>query len=451
MLLAGSWNVKFFNHYPHFSSHNPCYYEPQRDYFQNDSLHLDSVFQLGGLFEYFALGDTMLFYADATQGQQWTANCPNGGTNFNQILFTCDSIVADSLFGLADSSRYFHIQTLPSAVAPLNGFVFRLSKNFGLVDFIPFWYLLHHTNALTTPILTLRGAEDSLGKYGYYFPDFFDFFNFQIGTVLHYYTDVWLGSGSGPWFEDRDSITNVQIIGDTVTIQFEYEHGDYASCCSYGSSSNVFAKSDFAGLFDKAINLVVYSPLLQTAISNLHANNYPIWGIANFSSQSDSIREFDLFGDLDTVICNHESDPVYQFESCDVEKFQLGLGRTGYCHGSQSGGVESFLEGYCHNGFCVGNVNHLHPTGINAQLLSPNSHIVISPNPTSNSFVIQNSSSQNRREGTLEIADVFGRVVLRYKIQADLHYDVSMLPAGIYIVRLITSGGVKGAKLIIER
>src|SRR3989337_1816401 len=76
---------------------------------------------------YLDQGYNIYFLPNAQVGQSWSF------TTFGNITISCDSIVAENIFGQPDSVKYFH-----TSGAMLNQQI-RLSKRFGFLDFVPFF------------------------------------------------------------------------------------------------------------------------------------------------------------------------------------------------------------------------------------------------------------------------------------------------------------------------
>jgi hypothetical protein len=75
----------------------------------------------------------------------------------------------------------------------------------------------------------------------------------------------------------------------------------------------------------------------------------------------------------------------------------------------------------------------------------PEVNIVLSPNPTTSSFSINNEGSAK-----IDIFGLNGNLVLSTTINGKEAISVSKLSAGIYTVKIITDGGVVTKQLIIE-
>jgi len=79
------------------------------------------------------------------------------------------------------------------------------------------------------------------------------------------------------------------------------------------------------------------------------------------------------------------------------------------------------------------------------------SPVTIYPNPAENRITI----SDNRKEPgekTISILDINGRQILTRtcRNQASINMDVSMLPRGIYVVKIQTKSGIETKKLVIQ-
>ena len=101
-------------------------------------------------------------------------------------------------------------------------------------------------------------------------------------------------------------------------------------------------------------------------------------------------------------------------------------------------------------------VDNLAFTGIVAgteELTSLNA-ISVFPNPVSHNLIVAINST-TEQETVIEIADLTGKVILKkdlgqIKGNSESHIDISTLPAGTYLVSIITATGSETKKIIIE-
>ena len=86
------------------------------------------------------------------------------------------------------------------------------------------------------------------------------------------------------------------------------------------------------------------------------------------------------------------------------------------------------------------------------ELLTDNNinNIKVFPNPTSTHFSISNKEVENDPTAELKIYNMFGKELL-YKVGLDSPTDISHIPPGIYIIRIVSENKYYSAKLLINR
>ncbi len=124
----------------------------------NNHVTPDSLWSVNDTIYY---NNLIYFLPGAAAGQARTLNTTSA------ITFTCDSIVSETVFGVADSIKHFHIS------GAINNQIFRLSRQFGFLEFIAFNDL---QNPLNFKKLYLIGIEDTISQQGFSPPTFHDYF-----------------------------------------------------------------------------------------------------------------------------------------------------------------------------------------------------------------------------------------------------------------------------------
>lgn len=461
-MQTGGWNILFFNRFVNSNSHNSCYYEPQRNYFNRDTLYLDSLFEQNGDYQYFANGDTSIFYTQATTGQSWIVNCANGGTNYSLLKFTCISITEDTIFSITDSVKSLLIETLPTSVSPVDSFVIKISKNYGLLNMIPFYYLLNHFYPSVPPVITLRGFETDTSRVGYTFPRFEEFFDIHTGTIIKHESET--NSNGLPPFEYhyRDSVTNVINISDSViTVYFYSVIGTTAyvfnglnyipinDCCDSGNFSISYFRKDYEQLLLKGIHEINYQ---RSNAYNLYTYTTPIWGANTNNINNDNYsRSYSLIGELDTTNCNNLLDPVV-FEGCEEFTLISAIGEYIFCYGhvTQSGwsGSNGYLNGYCIDGVCTGDVSNL-ISGISDSNPFEIKFISVYPNPATDYLTITSASIGI---ATITVTDISGRQLIT--TQTNLKSQIINLKSfspGIYLLHYSDGINQQVKKFVVER
>ncbi|MFT3884611.1 MAG: hypothetical protein QM724_04020 [Flavobacteriales bacterium] len=115
--------------------------------------------------------------------------------------------------------------------APINSLRFRLSKEHGLIEYVPFGLFLFHPSYMRPWTCELIGLEKDNVVHGYHQPGFQDYFHLAPGDVLLWenYTDPgWFDQGP-PYYEyARDSVTDALITADSAVYTYyrAYKHAD---------------------------------------------------------------------------------------------------------------------------------------------------------------------------------------------------------------------------------
>jgi hypothetical protein len=182
------------------------------------------------------------FLPNAYVGQSWTMH------TFGTITITCDSIIAENIFGSSDSVKYYH------TTGAINGKIIRLSKTFGFIDYIPFIYLC---NNWSFAMMHLIGASNTNGQYGFQSPQFLDYLPYHAGDLLKW--DLFI-DGSSTWspsyhFTFYDSITQVISFTDSMIINYDRIAVDSGNNISnQPGQTRKFTRDDFGGLLDAVPN-----------------------------------------------------------------------------------------------------------------------------------------------------------------------------------------------------
>jgi hypothetical protein len=209
----------FYFYYPHF---------------YNNHVTPDSLWRVNDTIYY---SSQIYFLPCAIAGQVWTLNTTP------TISFTCDSIVSEVVFGVTDSIKYFHISGV------INGQIFRLSKQFGFLEFIAFCDLL---NPVSFRKLYLIGIEDTVSQHGFYSPTFHDYFPYQVGDLLKWdyffdNTSTWTFSYHNTFY---DSITQVLNFPDSVVISYDRIQVDASYQVWHYAESRTFRRYEFGYLLE---------------------------------------------------------------------------------------------------------------------------------------------------------------------------------------------------------
>ncbi len=164
------------------------------------------------------------FIPTASVGQSWDIVSTYDENDYSTITITCSDIQLESFLGISDSVKTFTLQSNGSSPnqTPIENFVIKLSKNFGLIEFVPFIQFLYHPDSEAFKSQKLIGLEKAGIKYGFEPPGFEDYFHLSEGDILlwhHYYKHVSPEPAQNSYY--RDSITQAIITPDSVTYLYD--------------------------------------------------------------------------------------------------------------------------------------------------------------------------------------------------------------------------------------
>lgn len=170
-----------------------------------------------------APGDGNFFFLPHVPvGQSWTVP-PVLVPGEQQTTFTCTGAQQETFLGVSDSVKTFSISTSGSGAPPIDGFQFKLSKNHGLMEYLPFILTVPHGSWLPLKTYSLIGIDDGSTSHGYVQPDFSDYFHLSAGDILQWEENYVPFNISQPaWtLYQQDSITSALITPDSVVYTFQ--------------------------------------------------------------------------------------------------------------------------------------------------------------------------------------------------------------------------------------
>ena len=122
----------------------------------------------------------------ATIGQSWTVISDYSGNGYDQITITCTGIEQRTFMGITDSVKVFSM--LPSGSStgqtPISDLQIVLSKEHGLVEFVPFEQFLYHPTSVQFRSMKMVGLSNGITSIGFHKPDLADYFHLHAGDVL---------------------------------------------------------------------------------------------------------------------------------------------------------------------------------------------------------------------------------------------------------------------------
>jgi hypothetical protein len=350
----------------------------------------------------------------------------------NGVTITCSEISTLDIFGTQDS-----IKTFTCLGGGFDDIEFILSKNFGLVKFLPIQKFFTNSTLNQPKYFELIGLKDSSNTIGYIQPDFSDYFHLNTGDVLYWKHYLHNNDIQEPnkTFYYRDSITSAYISSDSVYYLFKrYVHTDGELTNEYYDDIFHLRKKEEIRLSNHISWLV-----LDTNIeygSNIFEFNKLHYKIEN----SDTISYADFYNEmyLDT-----SSNCMLVYETNGISfSFSTKYGiihRGSYsCYGYSTldligsiiDGVES---GYTH----VTDITEISKIDFK-----------IYPNPFENYVRIKTNDIHLTYRVT--ITDLVGRLIYKTEVNEDIIY-MNDLKKGIYLLNIVDSKNRRHQTTIIKK
>lgn len=411
---------------------------------------IDSLVKKSDTVFYYSALSTLPFYfiTSATVGQSWTITSDYTGNDYNQITITCDSLILETFIGVTDSVKVFSMTAngVSSGQPPIDNYKMKLSKNYGLIEFVPLSRFIVHPYYKLFFEMKLIGIEsDSIQAY-YKQPSFSDYFDLSPGDILFWDYDVYFFQAPFPYgyHENyRDSITDVAVYPDSVIYTYDrmVEDTDMV-ITSYFNRRMYFVRSMLAPLVEAGPDWYAYGNIININSSSDPNNWNQYWFADTMTISIDSVNN-----DTTTAFTLHTYGASLNLLNCNyTETFDYFNGIT---VDSKRGltsiivGPESMtLTGSRINGVQSGNIT------LNTNELPKKRTIIrVIPNPASFYFSLE--SDINLANSEYSIYDLTGKLVAENKYNGK-QIDVSELTSGIYIVLIKTINENGAGKLIIR-
>jgi hypothetical protein len=420
-----------------------CYFDTLREFALQNYLnyYIDSFVQRNDTIYNFSPLSSNPFYflPKAFPGQSWTITSTNINNDYNQITINCSAIQVQQFLGITDSVKVFTMTAngASSGQVAIANYSMRLSKNYGLIEFVPFKQFLYHPAHTSFIQMNLIGFDSAGTKVGYQQPLFHDYFHLSPGDILqwHFHYDaaiIW-----EPDYDEyrRDSITQVIIAPDSITYIYNMELLDSDLVVTYHSNlTRTYSKSEFAGIIETAplwVGTGSAESLMPFGIG------FAIWYSNNLHleiSGGDTVNVFSPSTGCSTIDtgCN-----INQTTDLGADlSINDHAGITMHCYWNFSSWC-TYLIGSRVNGVVSGNIS---VSG--NELLFPKKTLTISPNPACEFITVKNISDCK----TWEIFESTGK-----KVKSGNHIqliEINDLSAGIYIICLQTNKGETSGRFI---
>ena len=368
----------------------------------------------------------------------------------NAVSAIISAEIEEEVFGQLDSVKIISLS---------DGKSIKISKNFGILEFF---------NWETDAKYNLVGIEGTQ-EFGEQVPDFWDFYNFQVGDTIErseYEYSYTISYESLSSRDEKYAINSVEITPDEVICEISGMYYSYFWDYYNGSSSH-------AGYFSRTDTYTENNTYTTTIITNSY--NHELIQLNEYFYMEDEIPfyrnlETDYENDLYTkkvddgaginesiLYINSGTNEnllieVYILENAKL-KYTETLGMTEYEKEIALDGEGAFHEhnellGYIRDGITYGNV---HPDSwyINyMDVENIDNKLKIYPNPTTN-FINIVFPENNSQKLIIEINDFTGKQVLHFQTQnRDQQINVSGLNSGLYFLTIISDNNIYKIKFV---
>lgn len=387
------------------------------------------------------------FLPRATIGQSWTVTSTYGGNAFSDITITCTGITGETFLGVTDSVKTFSL-TAVGAVSAINDRVVRLSKQHGLVEYMPFEAFLYHPPGAGLRWYALLGMEADDVVHGYRQPAFADYFHLSAGDVLlwRYEEHPWYIAQPSITTYRRDSIVGVAVSAISVTYAFTgaTQQAD-GSITTFQSGQVAYYRAALGGMLGAAPNdLANGAGASNSGVEFWGPEANMVWhsgplqlSIAQNGVDTITSFAFESWGDFVDTACQ-----VHQAVDWSYEwRADTRAGLNHYCANFGMGTACTDLIGSRINGGQQGNI---------ALSITSNEGVAaglsIHPNPATDRLFLPDTRLGGSK---YNILDAFGRVVQSGTLAQD-GIAVQDLPRGMYVLHIPGPGASMSARFVKE-
>jgi len=352
-------------------------------------------------------------------------------TNDNiKVTGKISSISTESILGVEDLVKTISFLVYNNEGEPinhiLNQHIIKISKHFGLVKTVNFYYFEHITDyyyhfgefnliGITEPQL---GFKNINLREQYY--------DFQVGDELHIWdlTDIFLS-----YMCEKKSIHRYLSRNEYAdSIVYYCERRIYSETKQFiDGSLNVETSTTIDTIKQKIIKGYIFHTEpneIYDDINKVMIVNNPLLTMYLFS--------YDLQKTEDTCLTSIFVD------ACNVyPTYYLGLGGPYYRY------CEIFNNRYASElvYYKKGNTEWGNPFNLSISESKKSNFYNIYPNPADNYITIKSTNNENVENYILEIYDIYGRRCLSQRFNSSEFIDVSFLKTGYYFIKLIQQNG----------
>lgn len=371
-----------------------------------------------------------LLYPEAEEGASWMYDAANG------VSATVTAVMENQVFDQTDSIKLITLS---------NDQTILLSKSFGLLEF---------GSDEMSGLYSLNGLE--VAELGEQLPNFWRFFDFNVGDVFQYYTRESTEPGT-PFYRDtleKRTILTKEILSDgfrytvrrigywgmyfgpyeqyyfedTTMVEYHYDAHDWF---------NQYPQEE--GIMKRPADYFCYYPTEES----------PVRGIVNYYIDSQDQLSTKILGDMEDLqplFCEDETNPDMGERSITDgywEIYKEGLGLYDYnlwvFEVTASKTLQAYVKGGDTTGIIIDDdmlVSTTTPTSTKLKL-------ELSPNPTSGALLVH-FGQPLKAETPMQILSLNGQIMLQTMIQSGQlshSLDVSYLPKGLYFLQLQNGNG----------
>ncbi len=353
---------------------------------------------------------------------------------------TVVAVGEEEIFGLLDSVKTISLS---------NQHIIKLSKSFGLIDF-----------QNEEGIYQLKGIENrALGES---IPDFFDFYNFEVGDVFQYQFENW-GLLSIMHSFYKNEILSKQELSDSYIYEIRRVRRDSFDIMFEPNQVN-FSETEFTmtlyNTISRPTNQYNRSLIPEFYTEDFICNDYPVFQYMDVFLDATDNRVTKKLGPMPGNLEFFETVKPYKFlgNSDTLRKdfcaslyshiYKEGLGAVYNVSEILDNRVGLRLIGYVKNGDTTGTIIPDELLLLSNSELERNTKLNISPNPSSGIYEISYEAS---RPLSFEVFDINGRLLWRRENPASdsfLEIDIEKHPPGIYLLKVSDGNALKTMKLI---
>ncbi len=390
-----------------------------------------------GIFYYWEnSGAPFFFLPNALVGQSWDIVSTFDENDYSTITITYSSIEVESFLGITDSVKTYTLQSNGSSPnqTPIENFEIKLSKNFGLIEFVPFVQFLYHPDGEDFKSLTLNGLEKAGIKYGFEQPKFVDYFHLSEGDILLWHNyDKHVSPEPAKNSYYRDSITQALITPDSVTYFYDRILRSYdGDTILHPGKSVTYHKHDLQNIIETPPNDYGFG---NNQFGEAYGGDLSeqIWKSEYLSIDTDTIAGDTVIGysfvapsfSVDTTDCG-----IYMYWDLDYNfKINTYSGVTKYCANSWGTNCTTLI-GSIIDGTPTGSLDF--PSSIHE--IPAFLPLEIYPNPAASSITINNLKQQKALN--YKIINSTGQL-LKYGKLNDNEIQINELNPGLYFLLLL--------------